>query len=72
MPSNSPKTGSPRHQSPYSASPYGVGANQDFRCTCGYRFIGKSATCPNCGNLAKSEGEITRKVDDAPDLFKAG
>lgn len=73
MPSNkTPKNDSQRRPSPYNGSPYGVGANQDFHCSCGYRFIGKSSSCPNCNGLAKSEGEITRKTNDTPDLIKGG
>lgn len=44
---------------------------QDFKCTlCGHHWVGKNAACPNCHGVAKSEGEMTKKVLDDNDLKK--
>lgn len=44
---------------------------QDFKCTlCGHHWVGTNATCPNCKGVAKSEGEMTKKVVDDNDLKK--
>lgn len=46
--------------------------NQDYKCTlCGFAWIGTNATCPSCHGVAKSEGEMTKKVLDNNDLKKA-
>jgi len=44
---------------------------QDFRCnSCGHQWVGVSSTCPKCDGIAKSEGEMTKKVLDDNDLKK--
>jgi rubrerythrin len=44
---------------------------QDFRChSCGHQWLGTSSTCPRCDGVAKSEGEMTKKVLDEPDMKK--
>lgn len=37
---------------------------------CGHQWIGLTTTCPSCKGVAKSEGEMTKKVMDDPDLRK--
>jgi rubrerythrin len=44
---------------------------KDLRCTlCGHQWIGNTTTCPSCNGVAKSDGEVTKKTFDEPDLKK--
>lgn len=44
---------------------------QQMTCrSCGNQWIGTSSACPRCDGVAKSEGEMTKKVIDDPDLKK--
>lgn len=44
---------------------------QQMSCPqCGHAWVGTNATCPICKGVAKSEGEMTKKVMDDPDLKK--
>jgi hypothetical protein len=48
--------------------------NKDMRCPdCGCEYVG-TGPCPKCTRkgIAKSDDEITKKVVDDSDLFKAG
>lgn len=44
---------------------------QNFTCAqCGFSYLAKSSTCPQCGGLSKSSGETTFKVIEPGDLKK--
>lgn len=61
------------NENPPPSEPTNYPAYVDAICTqCGHKFIARQGSpCPQCHGFGKSEGEVTKKTFDEPDLKKA-